>query len=854
MKAVRLKTEYLQDPLGIDIPHPRLLWTCEDGITQSAFQILAATDGRTVWDSGKVPSGSMHADYPNALASRQRVSWRVRLWDENDDPGAWSSEAFFEMGLLNASDWSALWIAGDYPVRKKQRYPVDCFRKVFSAGQVQKARLYLTACGLYEARLNGRRVGDALLTPGSTDYRKRIQYQVYDVTDLLRGGENAMTVELADGWYRGSNGGAGQTNTFGTQTKLLAQLELTLADGTTQTVCSDGSWAWSNDGPIRFADLKDGEIVDANREPSYSGSVRVVEEHAPLTASDNVPVLERERFAPVERITTPSGKTVLKYAQNLSGYVSFRVTAHKGQRVHITMGETLDDSGELTLRNIQCITKGRPSPLQELDYTCREGVNEYTPKFYYGGFQYAQVDTDVEFRTEDFTAVAVYSAFEETSKFECSNRLINQFYHNTLWSLKSNSTDVPTDCPTRERMGWTGDSQVFFNTASYLTDYAAFARKHVRDIFDRQWRSGRLPQIAPFANESPSINKMNGSVGWACAGVYIPYYFYQKYGDDRLLRAYYDNMLRYADFMIRRAGKWGGIFAKPMHLAHKNRKYAVNCGKSYGEWAEPNDVMAFHGIDFFIPHPEESTAYTYFTLKRVLEIASILGKPETPQLARIREYSEGAKRAYQELVTKDGYSLDTDRQAKLVRPLYMGLLTPEQEAFARKRLIAALDHYGWRLGTGFLSTPMILDVLAGLDISYAYRLLENEEMPGWLFMPKSGATTIWEAWEGNQKDKWIASLNHYSKGAVCEWLMNTMCGIRITGEKHVTIAPKPGGDITFARASYWSICGNVTTSWERTENGYRLTVGIPANTTAEILLPDGTGRTVGAGQHRYEWK
>ena len=427
-------------------------------------------------------------------------------------------------------------------------------------------------------------------------------------------------------------------------------------------------------------------------------------------------------------------------------------------------------------------------------------------------------------------------------------------YHNTLWSLKSNSTDVPTDCPTRERMGWTGDSQVFFNTASYLTDYAAFARKHVRDIFDRQWRSGRLPQIAPFANESPSINKMNGSVGWACAGVYIPYYFYQKYGDDRLLRAYYDNMLRYADFMIRRAGKWGGIFAKPMHLSHKNRKYAVNCGKSYGEWAEPNDVMAFHGIDFFIPHPEESTAYTYFTLKRVLEIASILGKPETPQLARIREYSEGAKRAYQELVTKDGYSLDTDRQAKLVRPLYMGLLTPEQEAFARKRLIAALDHYGWRLGTGFLSTPMILDVLAGLDISYAYRLLENEEMPGWLFMPKSGATTIWEAWEGNQKDKWIASLNHYSKGAVCEWLMNTMCGIRITGENHVTIAPKPGGDITFARASYWSICGNVTTSWERTENGYRLTVGIPANTTAEILLPDGTGRTVGAGQHRYEWK
>ena len=326
------------------------------------------------------------------------------------------------------------------------------------------------------------------------------------------------------------------------------------------------------------------------------------------------------------------------------------------------------------------------------------------------------MDTDIPFEAEDFTAVAVYSAFEEAGDFECSHPLINQLYRNTRWSLKSNSTDLPSDCPTRERMGWTGDSQIFFNTASYLVDYAAFARKHVRDIYDRQWNSGRLPQIAPYAHEDWFMWVMNGSVGWACAGVYIPLYFYRKYGDDRLLRAYYDGMLRYADFMIRRAGKWGGVYAKPMHLSHKNRKYAVNCGQSYGEWAEPNDVMAFQWYDFAAPHPEESTAYTYFTLKRVLEAAEILGKPETPQLKRIREYSEGARRAYQELVTKEKFTLDTDRQAKLVRPLYMGLLTEEQTKFAEKRLIQAMEHYGWRLGTGFLSTPLILDVLAELDI------------------------------------------------------------------------------------------------------------------------------------------
>ena len=337
--------------------------------------------------------------------------------------------------------------------------------------------------------------------------------------------------------------------------------------------------------------------------------------------------------------------------------------------------------------------------------------------------------------------------------------------------------------------------------------------------------------------------------------MYIPLYFYRKYGDDRLLRAYYDGMLRYADFMIRRAGKWGGVYAKPMHLSHKNRKYAVNCGQSYGEWAEPNDVMAFQWYDFAAPHPEESTAYTYFTLKRVLEAAEILGKPETPQLKRIREYSEGARRAYQELVTKEKFTLDTDRQAKLVRPLYMGLLTEEQTKFAEKRLIQAMEHYGWRLGTGFLSTPLILDVLAELDISYAYRLLENEEMPGWLFMPKSGATTIWEAWEGNTtKDKGIASLNHYSKGAACEWLTNTMCGIRLDGENRFVLAPRPGGSITFARASYQSVYGSVKTDWAETETGYRLAVTIPANTTAEVILPDGSRRTAEAGTHQYEWK
>ena len=844
MKAVRLRTEYLFDPLGIDIQRPRLQWNCEGGIFQTAYQITTET-----WDSGKVVSSSMHAEYPLPLVSRQQVSWKVRLWDEHDQLGEWA-ESWFEMGLLSPDERQAKWITGDYRPKKKERYPVDCFRKAFSAGEFLQARLYISACGVYEARLNGKRVGDFILAPGSTDYRRRIQYQTYNVTELLRQGENTLTVELADGWYRGSSGAKGRTCTYGTVTRLIAQLEIIGNDGNVQTVVTDGSWQWSNDGPIRFADNEDGEIVDTNLAPSYSSAAKVCDFSATLTASNNTFVTEHERFAPIERIITPSGKTVLKFPQNLCGYLAFRLQAHKGQTVHIRLGEMLDDAGEFTQKNIQCVTKGKASPLQEFIYTCREGLNEYKPKFFYGGFQYALIETDVPFELSNFTQIALYSDFALTSSFTCSNPLIDHFVKATEWSLKSNSVDIPTDCPTRERMGWTGDSQVFFGTASYLADYAAFARKHLRDVFDRQWKNGKLPQIAPYANEDWFMWTMNGSVGWADVGILMPWRMYQKYGDRRFLEENYDAMLRYAEFMVSRCGKPGGVYAKPLGISHANRRYAVNAGQSYGEWAEPKDVKAFVWTDFAAPHPEESTAYTAWVLGIMADICELLGKTEP--IPRLREYSEGAKRAYQEMVTKPRFTLDMDRQAKLVRPLYMNLLNEEQAAFAKKRLIEALDHYGWRLGTGFLSTPLILYVLADMDIEYAYRLLENEEIPGWLSMPKSGAMTIWEGWEGPKSDSGICSLNHYSKGAVCEWLFDTCCGIRVSGENHFIIAPRPGGHLTNAKAVYLSVYGQVESGWQWDENKILYTIIVPANCTAEIRLPGGKTVTVSAGRYTFE--
>lgn len=850
MIAVNLRTEYLKDPLGTDLQNPRLFWNCEGGKRQTAYRILAQTEGKTVWDSGKVSSERMRAAYPEALSSRQRVEWKVQLWDETDAAGEWSEQAFFETGLLSAGDWTAKWISGNYRVNRKKRYPADCFRKVFSVSDVRKARLYVTACGLYEVHINGRRAGNFVLAPGHTDYTKRIQYQTYDVTSLIKEGENALTCELADGWYRGSCGAWGLKNQYGTQTKLLLQLEVYGADGSCTRICSDESWQWSNDGPVRFADNKDGEIVEASRTPSYGGRAKLAKCKVVPVSSDNVPLTEHEKFSSPGLIVTPEGKKVLDFGQNIAGYVQFTLRAAAGRKLKLRFGELLDDRGEFTQKNIQCANKKRTrvTPLQQILYTCREGVNEYKTKFAIFGFRYVLVEGDADWKAEDFTAIAVYSDMEQTLSFSCSHPLIAQFVKNTLWSAKNNHADVPTDCPTRERHGWTGDAQIFVNTATYLFGYGAFARKYIADMRDGQHRNGCYRQISPKGGVDFYMNNMDGSAGWSDAGVLIPYRLWTQYGDDRILREHYESMKKYALFKIKTLGKWY-LTALPTGVGLRYRKYISNYGQSYGEWAEPADVNAFRISDFICPHPEETTAYIVSLLGHMVKIAAVLGKSEDEKL--YKKYAERAKLGYQKLVGTKKFSLDTDRQAKLVRPLYMRLLTEKQTTYAKNRLIKALDNYGWRLGTGFLSTPFILYVLEEMDTEFAYRLLENEQMPGWLFMPKTGADTVWESWEGPKAQGGVASLDHYSKGAVCEWLFSEMCGIRVDGENRFVLAPKPGGSVTSARAEYRSIYGKISCGWERLQNAVRFSVSVPSNTTATFIFR-GERKQLAPGEYVFE--
>ena len=861
MKAINLKTNYLQNPIGIDVKKPTFTWNCIDGKIQSAYQIVCKDEsGAILWDSGKVESQAMRAQYAgNALKSRTSVNWFIQLWDENDTLGE-VAEASFEIGLLEEGDWKAKWISGDYKVNKKKRYPVDCFKKLFcvSAGkEVQKARAYMTACGVYEGTLNGSKMGRFFLAPGITDYRKRIQYQVADITELVKSGENELLFMLADGWYRGSVGAWGTKNYYGKETKLLAQIEITYTDGSSDVIVSDESYEWTNEGPIRFADNKDGEVYDARLE-GFSGvswgKAKITNHSIIPAASNNFELVEQEHFSKPKLITTPSGKMVLDFSQNIAGIVSFKLQAKAGQKIFMRFGELIKN-GEFTQKNIQCVRKDYVTPRQEVTYICKDGWNEYSTRFAIFGFQYIEIEADFEINPADFTAIAVYSDFETTFRFDSSNPLLNKFVENTLWSLKNNSADLPTDCPTRERHGWSGDAQIFVNTASYMVNYAPFAIKYQNDLCDWQDKSGAFPQIAPEGGTDFYMRTMNGSTGWADAGVLIPYRLWKKYNDVSIIERFYDNMKKYAEYMMARTGKTQPIISEKTGLSKRDRKYLYNKGQHYGEWAEPADIHETSFRDFMTSRPEEATAYLAYVMDVMVEIAEVLGR--TSDIPKYIEYRDGAKKTYQKLRQTEKYSLDTNRQARLVRPLYFDLLDKDDTAYAKERLVKALDNYGWRVGTGFLSTAMILYVLQDIDIELAYKLLENEAPPGWLSMPKTGATTIWEDWAGpnsdNGKGGGIASLNHYSKGAVCEWIFDEMCGVKIAGENQFMIAPNPGGHFTHAKFEYDSIYGTVISSWNKEANGsIKYSFSIPSNTSAIVRLPGNEDRIVISGKYEYE--
>ena len=463
------------------------------------------------------------------------------------------------------------------------------------------------------------------------------------------------------------------------------------------------------------------------------------------------------------------------------------------------------------------------------DLSCSGGEDCYKTSFAVFGFRYAQVIGDIEIVPEDFSAIAVYSDMEETGDFSCSDERVNRLVRNTRWSMKGNFLDVPTDCPTRERLGWTGDAQVFFNTGAYVMNTAPFFRKWLRDMEDDQYKNGLIPAVLPYNGVEMMYKATGSSVGWADAIYLVPYRYYKCFGDKTLLRRSWPMIKKYADYLLKNREK-DGHYEKGVHL---------------GEWLEPEQFRdKVYGAK--AKHPEECTAYLYLTMITMAEIAGILGEPNENYLAA----AERAKEVYPKYA-----ETVTDRQAKLVRPLALGLLDGEKKKAVRMRLVKAVENFNYRVGTGFLSTPFLLGELTEAGESEtAYKVLLNPEKPGWLYEVTQGATTVWETWEGYTGKGDCGSLNHYSPGAVVGWLFDTCAGIHVDGERRFTISPIPGGGLTHAEASYLSPYGLVKSRWEKTESGYKYEIEIPANTTAMVLLPDGRTENVQAGSYTYRSK
>lgn len=756
---------------------------------------------------------------------------------------------------------------------KKVNPPASYLRYSFEATNAEQVILYMTALGTYHPYFNGKSISKELLLPGFTNYHKRVQYQKYDVTSLINNGENVIGCVLGNGWYRGYLGAFNKKNVYGDKLKFACTIYIRYSDHE-EWLLSDHGWKATQNGPLRENDLKLFEHYDARSElngwlnAGYDDSSWHSCIHSSLSDSSNSisgydgnviphegePIFTHEEFTP-SVLHTPDGSTVLDFGQNMAGIIEFSVCGDAGRLITLTMGETLDENGSFTLKNLQ--GEGRATKVmavgQKLTYVLKDGRQSYRPHFLISGFRYAKVENwPEEIKPENFKAFAVYSDLKWTGHFSCSNELINQLVHNVTWSMKSNFVDIPTDCPQRERAGWTGDINVFLSSANYLADTRKFLKKWMNDVLLCQEKDGAVPVIVPHV---PAIGTGKTSTGWGDAIATVPYGQYLCYGDLTALESAYDGIKKYVEYHRRLATKQN-IFHVYKRAIH--RKYILDTGFHFGEWLEPGSSNMKDGLKaMFYPDLEVATAWLFYTARLLSKIAALLGKGTDEK--KYRDFSENVRSAYRKEFLKDG-KIHSNRQCKYVRPVYMELADEGEIPDIMKHLNELCEKNDYRIGTGFLTTYQILNVLT--DYGYretAYKMLENEQCPGWLYEVKQGATTIWEGWDAIAENGKInpLSMNHYAPGSVISWLFSRCAGIRskAPGYQEILIQPVPGGTLTWVKADYDSVAGKIQSEWKISDGRFHLHVELPENIPAEIIMPDKTVyKHAISGDYECEWE
>ncbi len=836
-EVVQLVCEYHTNPLGIDVQKPRLSWQISstgENLLQTAYEIRVADSpahlsrkNKQIWTSGKVKSAkSVNIVYEGpTLKSMQRVYWQVRIWDNKNKVTDWSAPAWWEMGILEPETWKASWVKIQSKKNSEGTEPCQYFRKDFlSEKKIKSVRVYVTSLGLYQLFLNGQKVSSDLFTPGWTSYKNRIQYQAYDVTSRIKS-KNTIGAIVGDGWYSGRIA----RNSYGDKLALLCQLRINYTDGTSETIDTDKSWKVTT-GPIISSTIYDGETYDARKEmkgwakPGFDDSkwekVSILDHSKNLLIAPQGEVVKAiEEIKPVKIFTTPKGETVFDMGQNMVGWVRLQVQGKKGDQVTLTFAEVLDKEGNFYTDNLR-------SAKSTDTYILRgDGEEVFEPHFTFHGFRFVKIEgfpgnPDLN----QITGIVIHSDMQPTGTFSCSDSLVNQLQHNIQWGQRGNFLDVPTDCPQRdERLGWTGDAQVFSMTAAFNFNVAAFYTKWLKDLAADQIPNGNVPWVIPDVNKG----KRCGSTAWADASIIVPWTVYRIYGDKRILKEQYSSMKAWIEYMKSRAGEdnlWIG-------------------DKHFGDWL----AFASNRSDYTGATTEKdliATAYYYYSTTLLSKIAGILGKEA--DAGKYTSLAKNIKKAFNaEFVTPNG-RLVSHTQTAYALALSFGLLPDDLIPKAARYLADDVKKFG-HLTTGFVGTPLLCQTLS--DYGYgnlAFMLLMRKKYPSWLYPVTEGATTIWERWDGQKPDSTFQnvgmnSFNHYAYGAIGEWLYSYVSGIKIdeinSGYKHFYLDPHPGGGLTNAKAEFISMYGKIKSAWKIEGGNFVYEIEIPANTTATITLP-----------------
>jgi len=777
--------------------------------------------------------------------------------------------------------WSATWIEPQEAAGSAscQRPAYLLASELDIPGEVATAELRITARGIYEAFINGLRVGDQELTPGYTAYRHRLQVQSFDVTDLVAQGPNALGIILSDGWWRGQTGFGRRVNSYGSTTAVLAELVATLRSGEIVSVGTDDSWR-STASHILAADLIAGEVHDLRRrvdrwaEPGTDRSgwerVRVAElDTAELCEPLAPPVRRIEHLQPASITELSPSRYVVDFGQNSNGWVRLTNLGPQDTEITLTYGEALDPDGDVTQSHIAHLPNledrdaaATPFQVDRVVSAGRAG-DVFEPRHSTKGFQYVRVEGHPgPLTAADITSVVVHTDLARIGSFTCSDEQINRLHRAAEWSFRGNTCDIPTDCPTRERAGWTGDWQIYVGTAAYLYDVTGFSAKWLHDVAAEQRPNGAVthyvPDPDPMDGSGPAFWKdIQGSAGWGDATVHVPWELHEATGDAAQFTDQWDSMKAWVDFAAGSAalGRHKSRVARsPEPEAHE--QYLWDTGFHFGEWLEPG-VPADECIRRALsddPAPV-ATAYLYRSADELARIATILGRVDDAQ--HYGELAATVRDAWRREFIVDG-NITASSQANLTRALAFGLVPEDLRAKVAGDLVALIREAGTHLGTGFLATPFLLPVLADhghLDV--AYELLFQDTEPSWLLMLDRGATTIWEEWGGIAADGTpSASLNHYSKGAVISFLHRYVAGVQIVepGYRRFRVAPQPGGGITYASTHHDSPHGRIEVSWTLTGEGGQIAATVPPGTRADLVLPDGSAETLAPGQHDRTWR